>query len=82
MSAKMVACVAAGVCLLFLPAAAPAQTSDAASITGVVRDTSGAVLPASPSRRRVPRSSSACARASPTARGSTGSSICAPAATR
>src|SRR5688500_2800098 len=31
--------------LLLLPAAVRAQTSDAASIAGVVRDTSGAVLP-------------------------------------
>jgi hypothetical protein len=33
------------ICLLLLPAAAGAQTSDAGVIAGVVRDTSGAVLP-------------------------------------
>jgi carboxypeptidase family protein len=32
-------------CLLLLPAAAWAQTSDSATIAGVVRDTSGAVMP-------------------------------------
>ncbi len=32
-------------CLLLLPAVASAQTSDAGTIAGVVRDTSGAVLP-------------------------------------
>ena len=32
-------------CLLLLPAAAWAQTSDSATIAGVVKDTSGAVMP-------------------------------------
>ena len=38
-------CFVLGWCLLLLPAAARAQTSDSATIAGVVKDTTGAVMP-------------------------------------
>jgi hypothetical protein len=45
MAVRYLACVVVAVVVIAFPAAAAAQTSDAASITGVVRDASGAVLP-------------------------------------
>ena len=45
MPARLFAHLFAAACLLLLPAGAGAQTSDAGVIAGVVRDSSGAVLP-------------------------------------
>ena len=45
MNARRIACVAMASCLVLLPAVISGQTQLSGSIAGVVRDTSGAVMP-------------------------------------
>ena len=73
-------CLACAI-LLSSPAPTAAQTSDAASLAGVVRDASGGVLPGVTVEVASPVLIEKVGLRSPTARGSTAWWTCGPAAT-